>query len=353
MGDGVIVPASLTEESVEDGKLHFFRIDSDTGVPKYAQIVQGAIEAIRRGDLKRGDQLPSVSDLCQHFGLARETVIKAYQVLKRRGIVDAKLRRGYFVRTEAIEHAVRVLLLFDELSAYKQVLYNAFLGTLAGQGIADIFFHHYNIETFEHVIRDGASRYNQYVIMPFQHERIPDIVNALEPDRVLMLDRCECVGDAYPRITQHIEGAIYEGLCTGQVRFKKYDEIVLVFPRPSHHPEVIIHDFMRFCEDRRFKGSIVHAMDEVHVRKGIAYIVIDDDDLVEMVERCQKKNFRLGKDVGLVSYNETRLKRVVAGGIAVITTDFAEMGRRAAKYVLKPDKRHELIPTRIIPRPSL
>jgi DNA-binding LacI/PurR family transcriptional regulator len=46
-----------------------------------------------------------------------------------------------------------------------------------------------------------------------------------------------------------------------------------------------------------------------------------------------EKNLQLGKDVGIVSFNDTVLKEVVAGGITTISTDFQLMGQTLARMV--------------------
>ncbi len=81
--------------------------------------------------------------------------------------------------------------------------------------------------------------------------------------------------------------------------------------------------------------------------------MVDDHDLIYVIEQSKAKNFTLGKDVGVLSYNDTVVKRVLCDGITVISTDFTELGRRAAQYVRNPVKTHEIIPTRLIIRNSL
>jgi DNA-binding LacI/PurR family transcriptional regulator len=71
------------------------------------------------------------------------------------------------------------------------------------------------------------------------------------------------------------------------------------------------------------------------------------------VETAREKNLKLGEDVGILSYNDTPMKRVVYKGITVISTDFGELGRRAAHFVLERKPVHEIIPTTLIRRNSL
>jgi DNA-binding LacI/PurR family transcriptional regulator len=46
----------------------------------------------------------------------------------------------------------------------------------------------------------------------------------------------------------------------------------------------------------------------------------------------------LGKDLGIVSNNETPLKGIVASGITTISTDFAQMGKTMAEMILNHQK---------------
>jgi DNA-binding LacI/PurR family transcriptional regulator len=46
----------------------------------------------------------------------------------------------------------------------------------------------------------------------------------------------------------------------------------------------------------------------------------------------------LGLDFGIISYNETPLKKVVENGITTISTDFNEMGKQLAEMILENKK---------------
>jgi DNA-binding LacI/PurR family transcriptional regulator len=50
------------------------------------------------------------------------------------------------------------------------------------------------------------------------------------------------------------------------------------------------------------------------------------------VQQIREKNLVIGKDVGVLSYNETPLKALL--GITVISTDFKGVGEATAKLVL-------------------
>ena len=63
---------------------------------------------------------------------------------------------------------------------------------------------------------------------------------------------------------------------------------------------------------------------------------------MKIVTKSQTLNLELGSDIGIISYNETALKQIAAGGITTISTDFRAMGRSMAEMIVdgKKDKIH-------------
>lgn len=74
-----------------------YRIDFDSNVPIYRQLVDEIRSSIRMERLRRGDQLPTVLQMAQETGIARGTVQRAYDELKRMGMIEKVQGRGTFV----------------------------------------------------------------------------------------------------------------------------------------------------------------------------------------------------------------------------------------------------------------
>lgn len=72
----------------------------------YEQILQQVEEAILKGQLKPGDQLPPERDLAQRFGVSRTAVREAVKALREKGLVEAYTGRGTFV-TNGTSQAIR------------------------------------------------------------------------------------------------------------------------------------------------------------------------------------------------------------------------------------------------------
>ena len=89
------------------------------------------------------------------------------------------------------------------------------------------------------------------------------------------------------------------------------------------------------------------------IEKGELFINVMEDDLVYLLEKIITLDLKLGRDVGLISYNETPLKKLLLNGITTISTDFNMMGKMAAENVLSNSLEHHEVPFNITLRPSI
>jgi len=72
-------------------------IDIDSSVAVYVQIENHVQFAISAGNLKAGDQLPSVRELSERLGVNPNTVAKAYRDLEVMGLLYTRRGMGVFV----------------------------------------------------------------------------------------------------------------------------------------------------------------------------------------------------------------------------------------------------------------
>ncbi len=68
-----------------------------SGVPIYRQIVEQITYQIASGRLRDGERLPSVRDLARQLPANQNTVLKAYELLEREGLIDRRQGDGSFV----------------------------------------------------------------------------------------------------------------------------------------------------------------------------------------------------------------------------------------------------------------
>ncbi len=73
-------------------------IDPASDRAVYRQIADHLRASVVRGRLHAGDQLPSESQLMEHYGVARMTIRNALRVLQDEGLITAEHGRGVYVR---------------------------------------------------------------------------------------------------------------------------------------------------------------------------------------------------------------------------------------------------------------
>ncbi|MFO7661230.1 MAG: PLP-dependent aminotransferase family protein [Chloroflexota bacterium] len=75
-------------------------IDRDSSDPAYRQVYKQLREIILNGQLPAGEQLPTSRQLSQEAGIARVTVIQAYEQLEAEGFIESRVGAGTFVNPE-------------------------------------------------------------------------------------------------------------------------------------------------------------------------------------------------------------------------------------------------------------
>ena len=133
----------------------------------------------------------------------------------------------------------------------------------------------------------------------------------------------------------------------------KYDTLKIIFPSYTYHPKEILKGFSSFCDQYAFNYKIVRNIKKEAIREGEAYVNLMEDDLVDLIERVIADKLQIGKDVGIISYNETPLKKLILNGITTISTDFDMMGRETANLILNQSSEHVAIPFYLTLRASL
>lgn len=332
--------------------MKILQVDNNKGIPKYKQIIFLIEKTIEEGRVKKDEKLPSINKLCLEFSLSRDTVLQAYEDLKKRGIIYAILGKGYYVKSTEINIKHRIFLLFDELNSFKEDLYNSFLINI-GKGVqVDIYFHHFNSKVFQKLIDDSIGNYTKYIIMPTNLAGAATAIKTLPVNEVYILDQTNPELNAFPAIYQNHQKDIYNCLMLGKNKLNKYQNLILIFPG-FREPLGMKIGFENFCRDFGFNNEVVAHFNNREIKIGEVYIIPNDRNLVEVIEKSKLQNLKIGNDFGVISYNETPLKKIVENGITTISTNFELMGKILAQMVLKNQKDQIENKCRLILRNSL
>ncbi|PWU43458.1 GntR family transcriptional regulator [Micromonospora globispora] len=66
--------------------------------PFYERIANDIRTKIKSGELKPGDKLPSISELCRQYGVSTQVIRSAMLTLRAEGLVEGHQGRGVYVR---------------------------------------------------------------------------------------------------------------------------------------------------------------------------------------------------------------------------------------------------------------
>ena len=335
-----------------------FEIDANRRTPKYLQIVNSITKAIKQGHYKKGDRIWSINELSNEHFLSRDTVQKAYDILEKDRIIEGIRGKGFYINRTDIVNPYRILLLFNKISNYKKIVFNSFLQTLGKKATVDLKIYHSNTRLFSDIIESHLGEYDYYVIMPHFYEDIQDAYKVIEKipgEKLLVLDKdLNSFNKNYAAVYQDFQKDIGEALESGINTLNKYNKLYLVFPKIPFYPHEIVMGFRDFCMRNKFEYRIISEINPNDpIGEKEAYVVIEETDLVNLIKNCRSAKLKLGRDVGIISYNDTPLKEILSDGISVISTDHAKMGETAAMLILENKKEKIKNPFTLILRKSL
>lgn len=335
----------------------YIRIDEYSATPKYLQLSREVIKAIEQGKLKMDSMLPSINELSCNLELSRDTAEKGYRYLKKKGIINSVPGKGYYIINTNFKPQLRVFLLFNKLSAHKKIIYDAFIATLGQDVSVDFYIYNNNFSLFKHFLDNQKEEYSHYVIIPHFIDDdgfAKDVINLLPKHKLVMLDKLlPGIEGEYAAAYENFEQNIYNALEQALAPLSKYHTIKIIFPRQSYFPREILKGFIRFCQQYAFTHQVVNNISIEPINEGEVFINLMEDDLVVLLERLISLGSVIGKDVGVISYNETPLKKILVNGISTISTDFSFMGNAAANLILDNSRRHIEVPFYFTKRASL
>ncbi|WP_205499785.1 GntR family transcriptional regulator [Rufibacter psychrotolerans] len=333
------------------------RIDSTSAIPKYLQVVNAVIEDIEAGILKRGERVPSINETSEMYYLSRDTIEKAYRILRKKGVISSVKGKGCYISNSFSANKTRVLLLFNKLSAYKKAIYYSMLKVLGENAVVDLHIHHYDGTICANLIQENLGKYDYYVVMPHistNAEAFTQALNKIPDDKLILLDKnIDTYKGKCGAVYQDFERDIRRALHSGEDLLSKYNKFVLVYPREISYPIEIVKGFRQFCREMSIEHSVVGCVHQEPLVPGTAFLILEESDLANLITETRAQKLELGKDIGLISYNDTPLKKILDAGITVVSTDHELMGETAGYMIKKKLKEKVHNPFTLIRRSSL
>lgn len=332
-------------------------IDYLSATPKYLQLANSVVKAIAAGALKENDTLPSINELSFEFEISRDTAEKGYKHLKKLGILGSVPGKGYFIKNASLNQQLKIFLLFNKLSAHKKIVYDSFVAALGEMATVDFYVYNNDFSLFKKLITQRKTDYTHYVIIPHfleGGEKASEILNSLPAEKLVLMDKLvPGVEGHYAAVYERFGEDIYHALEQARDALSKYHTIKIIFPEHTYYSDEIPEGVYRFCQQYAFNYKLVHHIAAEPIQPGEAYINVMENDLVTLIEKILAGKMTVGVQVGVISYNETPLKKIILNGITTVSTDFSMMGEKAAQLILGQSHEHVPIPFHLTMRASL
>lgn len=318
--------------------MDYIDIDPHSSTPKYLQISLGIIDSIKNQRVGLYDLLPSINELSYFFDVSRDTVEKSYKHLKDIGVIDSVPSKGYFIRNTYLESNKRVLVLFNKLSMYKKIVYDSLAKALGPEATIDLYVYNNDFSLFKEVLTSQTINYAHFIIMPHLEEEIEgemvELLHQIPKEKLLLLGK-KLVGfeEECAVVYEDFGQDIYDALFALKEDLGKYHILKLVLPGQDCFPKEIKEGFLAYCADFRFCCEVVNHIERDEIIPGELYITISDEALMVLLEGMVSLGLVRGKDVGIISYNESPLKKFIMDGITTISADFSALGQIAAQLV--------------------
>lgn len=325
------------------------KIDQGSQVPVYKQIIDQVETAIRSGIYTDGDLLPSMNELSAQLDISKETVKKAYSLLRDKGVVDAAQGKGFYVSSNHENRMPKILLLFDKLSNYKQILCSSFTATIGSGAEITICLHNQQADLLEYYIDENLDLFDYYVVTPHfpldeaTQKRVVKTLMRIPNRKLIILDRLmEHLPGNYGAVYQDFTNDAYDGLIQGLKKLKNLPKLNVITAASSLYGPFIRSAVERFCTDHAIPCEFHTVISPEIVRLKEAYLILNgqlDTELIELIRAAKAHNYKAGRDISIISYNESPINEVILNGLTTISTDFKQMGMIAAQMILEKQLR--------------
>ena len=240
---------------------------------------------------------------------------------------------------------MKVLAIFDKLSTYKQILFNSMTERLDNHAEITILLHEQNVETMEYFLNENLDNFDYYVIAPHfpqdaaTQEKVRTLLKKVPNRKLIMTDNwIKSIPGNYGAVYQDWENDIIQGLGEGLDMFKNYNRLNVITLPSSLYARTIRTGVEKFCKDNDIRVTYSDVVISENVCKGEAYLLLSgqyDFGLIELARLAKKKGLAVGKDIAIISYNESPISEIILNGLTTVSTDFIQMGQLIGDMILK------------------
>jgi DNA-binding transcriptional regulator YhcF (GntR family) len=167
--------------------INLIRVDEYSITPKYLQIANSVVREIENGQIKVGENIPSINELSEKLNISRDTVERAYKHLKQIGVIEAVARRCYYIKSIEFRKPLKLFLLPNKLSAPKKAIYDSFIAALGDHAVIDFCIYNNDFSLFKKLIAEKKDDYTHCVLVPHfvkSKENVNEIIDVLPKEKL-------------------------------------------------------------------------------------------------------------------------------------------------------------------------
>ncbi len=321
-----------------------FMINPNGGLPVYKQLLRQFETKIKTGKLAPGEVVPSMNELSSELGISRETIKKVYSILRDRGYLEPHQGKGFYVKCPDESRRTTILVLFDKMSFYKQSLLNAFFEEVGDKVEPTILLHNQNLDLYEYYLNLYLDQFDYYIITPHfaldeqTQARMLKLTSRIPNRKLITLDHLPAgLKGNFGAVYQDFSNDAYDGLHAGLQKLKKAGRLNVITLKSSLYGSMIYEAVQRFCQENNIE--ICHYTEPPReIRKNDTFLILNsqlDSGLSDLADNINASKLKIGRDVFIISYNEFPLNKLILGGLTTISTDFAMMGKLAARMIME------------------
>ena len=265
-------------------------------------------------------------------------------ILRDRGIIEPRQGKGFYVRGLDENRPLRILLLFDKLSSYKQVLFQSFMDKIGPDAEVTIRIHNQNLDVFEFFIDEDVDHFDYYVVTPHfpldtaSRKRMLKLLKRFPNRKLILLDRnvSELPGN-YGVVYQDFSSDIASALDSGVDKLKEFSKLNVLIMQNSLYGTEIMHSIKEFCDRNNLPVEFHTGIKESIIRPNEVYLMLNsqhDNGILTLARIASRLGLKIGEDISVISYNDSPINEIILNGLTAVSTDFEQMGTIAAEMIL-------------------
>jgi DNA-binding transcriptional regulator YhcF (GntR family) len=205
-------------------------VNENSATPKYLQLTKSILRAIDDGKIKKDDLLPSINELSFELDISRRTAEKGYAYLKKIGIIGSVPGKAFFIKRAETLQPVKIMLLFNKLSAHKKIIYDSLVKNLHNNVCIDLHIYNNDSSQFKKLLMEKKEEYTYYVIIPFfekDEQSAYELIDAIPKEKLILLDKkINGLTGHHAAAYENFENDIYHAMSQALEKLSKYEDNV-------------------------------------------------------------------------------------------------------------------------------